>query len=56
MTTALALLRRIERNARNGRGVRLSSEETDLLRAVLELSESHSQAEALDGDESKERE
>lgn len=50
MTSALALLQRIERNARAGRGLRLCPEETDLLRAVLELSEASVQAQALDAD------
>ena len=50
MASALAILRRIDSNAQRGRGLRLSPEETDLLRTVLELSESHTQAQALDAD------
>lgn len=51
MTSALALLRRIDRAAASGRGLRLAPEEADLLRAVLELSEAHAQARALDAHE-----
>ena len=54
MTTALALLQRMERNARVGRGLRLSPEEIDLLRAIIELSEAHAQAHAVDQDDSGE--
>ena len=50
MDNALALLRRIDSNARRRRGLRLSPEETDLLRTVLELSERHAQAQTLDAD------
>ena len=50
MTFATTLLRRIEIAASAGRGVRLTPDETDTLRAILELSEAHSQAHALDKD------
>ena len=50
MTSATALIRRINRAAAAGRGLRLTPEEADLLRAVLELSEAHAQAHALDAD------
>ena len=50
MTFATALLRRIELAASAGRGVRLTPGETDTLRAILELSEAHAQAHALDED------
>ena len=50
MTSAMALLKRINRNASAGRGLRLTLEETDILRAVLELSEACGQAHALDRD------
>ena len=51
MISAFALLQGIEHNARTGRGLRLTPEETDHLRAVLELCEAHSHAQALDGDD-----
>ena len=50
MISATALIRRINRAAADGRGLRFTPEEADLLRAVLELSEAHAQAHALDGD------
>ncbi len=50
MTGAATLLQRINRAARTGRGLRLTPDETDTLRAVLELSEAHAQAHALDDD------
>ena len=48
MISATALIRRINRAAAAGRGLRFTPEEADLLRAVLELSEA--QAHALDAD------
>ena len=50
MTTATAHIRRINRAAARGRGLRITPEQTDLLRAVLELSEADAQAHALDAD------
>ena len=50
MTLTTALLRRIKIAASAGRGVRLTPDETDALRCVLELSEAHTQAQALDDD------
>lgn len=50
MTSAAALIRRIDSAAAAGRGLRLAPGETDLLRAILELSEAHLQADALDAD------
>ena len=50
MTGAASLLQRINRAAGAGRGLRLTPDETDTLRAVLELSETHAQAHALDDD------
>ena len=43
MTSATAIIRRINRAAAAGRGLRFTPEEADLLRAVLELSEAHAQ-------------
>ena len=48
MISATALIRRMNRAAAAGRGLRFTPEETDLLRAVLELSQAH--AHALDAD------
>lgn len=50
MTSASTLIRRIERAAAAGRGLRFTPDEADLLRAVLELSEANAQAQALDQD------
>ena len=50
MISATALIRRINRAAAAGRGLQFTPEEADLLRAVLELSEAHTQAHALDAD------
>ena len=50
MTSATALIRRINRAAAAGRGLRFTPEEADLLRGVLELSEADAQAHALDAD------
>lgn len=50
MTSATALMRRIERAASAGRGLRFTPDEADMLRAVLELSEADAQAHALDTD------
>ena len=50
MTSATAIIRRINRAAAAGRGLRFTPEKADLLRAVLELSEAHAQAHALDAD------
>ena len=50
MTSATAIIRRINRAAAAGRGLRFTPEEADLLRAVLELSEADAQAHALDAD------
>ena len=50
MISATALIRRINRAAAAGRGLGFTPEEADLLRAVLELSEAHAQAHALDAD------
>lgn len=50
MTSATALISRINRAAGAGRGVRFTPDEADRLRAVLELSEAYAQAHALDTD------
>ena len=50
MTSATTLIRRINRAAAAGQGLRFAPEKADLLRAVLELSEAHAQAHALDAD------
>ena len=50
MISATALIRRIDQAAAAGRGLRFTPEEADLLRAVLELSEAHAQAHALDAE------
>ena len=50
MTSATALIRRINRAEAAGRGLRFTPDEADLLCAVLELSEAHTQAHALDAD------
>ena len=50
MTRAASLLQRINRAAGAGPGLRLTPDETDTRRAVLELSEAHAQAHAVDDD------
>lgn len=50
MTSATAIIRRIGQAAASRRGLRLTPEQADLLRAVLELSGAHAQAHALDAD------
>ena len=50
MNSATALIHRINQAAAAGRGLRFTPEEADLLRAILELSEAHAQAHALDAD------